>query len=460
MKRLWSAIVAAGIVIVLAVMAGNAVVREREYQAFLARGDASVAAGQTFQAIEAYSGAIALREDSMIAHLKRGEVYRQRGESGAALRDLRTAERLDPAAARPAELLGDINYEMERFTRAAESYRACVTLDDRSPRVQYKLGLALFRAGDAAGAQAPLRQALVLDPKLPEAHYLLGLCLNDTRQPREALTAFETALKLDPGLIAAREELAAGYAAAGRTRQAVEHLEALAALEPERPERQTVVALAWSRSGRTNDSVNLLGRAAERYPDHTPGFLALGRIWLDAAEPRRDRVALGKALAALQPLASRPTASSEAMALYGRALMLSGNLKEAETFLRLASEALPVRMEALVWHADAAERLGRLAAARLSLERWITLAPESAAETGAVLERTGALGLRLGDTTGAAAALRRATDVPSRRPSAFTALANLQITLAQREAASATVARGLDVFPQDAALLALNRRLR
>jgi tetratricopeptide (TPR) repeat protein len=460
MKRVWSAVVAAGIVIVLAVTAGNALVREREYQAFLARGDAAVAAGQTFQAIEAYSGAIALRGDSMIAHLKRGEVYRQRGENGAALRDLRTAERLDPSAARPAELLGDVNYELERYARAVESYRACAALDDRSPRVLYKLGLALFRSGDAAGAQVSLRQAIALDAKLPEAHYVLGLCLTDTRQPREAVAAFETAIRLDPGLIAAREELAAGYAAAGQTRQAVEQLEALAALEPERPERQAVVALAWARGGRTNDSVNLLGRAAARYPDHTSVFLALGRIWLDAAEPRRDRMALRKALAALQPLAGRPTASSEALALYGRALMLSGNVNEAETFLRQASETFPVRMEALSWHADAAERIGRLAAARQSLERWITLAPESTADQGAVLERIGALGLRLGDTAGAAAALLRATEAPSRRSSAFSALANLQLTVGQRDAASGTVSRGLEVFPQDAALLSMARRLR
>ena len=94
-------------------------------------------------AIEAYSGAIALKGNSMIGYLKRGEAYRRRAEMGAAIRDLRTATRLDPAAIRPAELLGDLNYGLERFSRAAESYQACVRLDDRSPRILYKLGQAL-----------------------------------------------------------------------------------------------------------------------------------------------------------------------------------------------------------------------------------------------------------------------------------------------------------------------------
>ena len=62
---------------------------------------------------------------------------------GAAIRDLGAATRLDPAAIRRAELLGDLNYGLERFRRAAESYQACVRPDDRSARFLYKTGQAL-----------------------------------------------------------------------------------------------------------------------------------------------------------------------------------------------------------------------------------------------------------------------------------------------------------------------------
>ena len=43
----------------------------------------------------------------MVAHVKRGEAYLRRGETEAALRDLKTAVSLDPSAPRPHELLGD-----------------------------------------------------------------------------------------------------------------------------------------------------------------------------------------------------------------------------------------------------------------------------------------------------------------------------------------------------------------
>src|ERR1700756_1859111 len=81
---------------------------ERHYRSLLARGDAALADDQTFAAIEAYSGAIALRPDSMLAHLRRGETYRRRGDRGdldQAARDFRAAVALDRSATRPLEEL-------------------------------------------------------------------------------------------------------------------------------------------------------------------------------------------------------------------------------------------------------------------------------------------------------------------------------------------------------------------
>src|SRR6188508_3264234 len=96
--------------------------RDRDYRAALARGDAAARDEQTFGAIEAYSGAIALRSDAMLPHLRRGETYQRRGELEEAARDFRVAATLDPTATRPLEALGDVLYEMKRFERAAETY--------------------------------------------------------------------------------------------------------------------------------------------------------------------------------------------------------------------------------------------------------------------------------------------------------------------------------------------------
>src|SRR6185503_9922763 len=102
---------------------------------------------QTFGAIEAYSGAIALRPDSMLPHLRRGEAYQRRGELEEAARDFRAAAALDPTGTRPLEALGDVLYEMKRFERAADAYARHLRLDDHAAGVSYKLALARYRFG-------------------------------------------------------------------------------------------------------------------------------------------------------------------------------------------------------------------------------------------------------------------------------------------------------------------------
>ena len=101
--------------------------RQRDYSALLTRGDTALRDDQTFGAIEAYSGAIALRPDSMLAYLRRGQTYLRRGDRGdleAAARDFRTAAALDPTATRPLEALGDALYQSQRYARAADGVRA------------------------------------------------------------------------------------------------------------------------------------------------------------------------------------------------------------------------------------------------------------------------------------------------------------------------------------------------
>ena len=381
MKRLVVVSTGVAALVVGIVLAWYSVRQEREFQRLIAAGDAAVAEDQTFVAIEAFSGALALKRDSMLAYVKRGDAYMRRGELNAALRDLREAAALDPGAPRPAELLGDVNAAMGRYERAAEQYRRFTTLDDRAPRVYYKLALAHYRSGQDAMAIDPLRQAVALDPRFAEAYYLLGMCLRARKDDVDALRALTKAVDVNPAFAAAREELADLHAQNGRSREAIEQLEALAALEPGRAERLVSVGLAYARLGRTDAAVLTLGRAAERYADEPIVYTALGRVWLEAAESRNDRVALRKAVEALQPTASRVDASSEALALYGRSLFLSGQMADAERTLQDATARMPVQPIAFRYLATVAQRLGHVAIARDALARYSAIADESDAAT-------------------------------------------------------------------------------
>ena len=376
MKRLVVVSVGLAALMVGVVVAWYAVRQEREFQRLIAAGDAALASDQTYGAIEAFSGALALKGDSMLAHLKRGDTYRRRGELTAALRDLRQAATLDPAAPRPVELLGDVNSAMGRYQRAAEHYQNFIALDDGSPRVLYKLALAYYRNGQVQEAITPLRSAVAMNDRFTEAHYLLGMCLRDRGQDDEALRALTRASEINPAFAAAREELVDLFERAGRRQDALNQLEALAALEPARAERLVSVGLAYARWGRTDAAILTLGRAAERYPDEPAVYTAIGKVWLDAAVPRNDPVALGKAIEALQPIAASATASSEALALYGRAMLLSGDARAAERLLLQAADRPPVDPATFRHLADASQRLGHLAVARDALLRYVALSDE------------------------------------------------------------------------------------
>jgi tetratricopeptide (TPR) repeat protein len=345
------------------VLSWTTIRQDREFQRLITAGDAALAEDQTFMAIEAFSGALALKPDSMLAYLKRGDSYRRRGELAAALRDLRAASALEPTAPRPAELLGDVNAGMGRYERAIEDYRRFIALDDRSPRVLYKLAQTYFRNGQVSKAIAPLREALTIDGRVGEAHYLLGLCLRETGLPQDAVTSLRRALELEPGLMVAREELVILYDSLKRERESIEQLEALATLEPGRPERLIRVGLAYARQGRTDAAVATLGRASERYPDDFAVYTALGRVWLESAGGQDDGTAIAKARQALEVAASRPAATSETLALYGRALFLSGDTEPAVRVLEQAISRVPVEPIAYRYLAEAAARADDLALA-------------------------------------------------------------------------------------------------
>ena len=437
----------------------QAATRDRDYRTSLARGDTALGNEQTFGAIEAYSGAIALRPDSMLAHLRRGETYQRRGDLEAAARDFRTAAALDLSATRPLDELGDVLYQQRRFQRAAEIYERCLRLDDRSARVGYKLALARYHDGNLDAALAALAGTVRLNDRMADAHYLEGICLRETGRPREAQRALEKAVALAPGLIAAREELADLYSSLGRRVDEIAQLEIVAGLDRDRVERQVAVGLAQARAGHPELAVLTLGSTLERSPDQPIIYAALGRIWFDIAQAHSDRPdALAKALEALARVAPTNVATSDILTVYGRALLLSGQVDAAERTLQQATERYPLDATAFLRYATVAERQNHLDAARRALIAYGTLVADDE-EFLPRATRIATLSLRVNDVQAAIAWLERAVAVSPNDATLLVALADAQIRAGNRPGAEATISRALRKDPQNAALLAQSRRL-
>jgi tetratricopeptide (TPR) repeat protein len=457
MKRTLVLALAGAAVTVSFALVWSAVHQEREFRRLIVVGDASLARHQTFVAVEAFSGALALKPDSMLAHLKRGDAYRRRGEPAAALRDLRDASMLDPTATRPLELLGDVNMTMGRYRRAADHYRKFASLDDQAPRVLYKLGLACYRNGQAGVAIEPLRTATRIDERFVEAHSLLGVCLRARGRNDEAVRAFRRAIAIDPAFTSAREELAALYTSLGRSRDAIEQLEALAAIEPARAERLVSVGLAYARAGRIESAIVTLGRAAERHPGEPTVDTALGRVWLEAAELRNDPAALRKALEALQRVVNGPAPSSEPLALYGRAVFLRGDTETATRILRQATITLPVEPVGFLYLSAAAERRGDLLTARDALIDYVGLLSDDE-QVQTLSAQIADLSLRMDDAATALRWARRALASDATDTFVLGLLADAEQRNGQVDAARETLAQALHRDPGNRTLLRLQRR--
>lgn len=447
-----------GVAALVALLAWQALSRERAYQRLMAAGDQALGTGDTFLALESFSGAIALRGESMIAHLKRGETYRRRGETAEALRDLRAAARLDPRATQPLELLGDLSASLGRDIRAAESYEAYLELDDTAPRVLYKLALARYRLGQPGAAVGPLRRAISLDDRFAEGHYLLGLCHRALNETGEATLSLERAIGLAPGLVSAREALAALYTMGRRDKDALVQLEALADAEPDRLERRIAVALGYARTGRHESAVVLLRQLAEEHPEDARVYVALARIWIEAAEASRDRGDLIKAFEALDAIAKRTTPSGEALTLLGRAQLLAGNPAAAERSLRQATVRFPVEPASLLQLSLAAERSGHYATARDALMRYTTLSGDGLPSLDRAMH-LGHLSLRLNEPQAAADWFAKAAGSPSAGASVHLLLAEALVRAGDRAAALAAVEQGLVKDPRNGGLLSLRRQL-
>ncbi len=435
--------------------------RDRNYRALLAEGDRALAASNAFAAGASYSSALGLRPESVAAHIRRGQAYREQHREEDAIHDWSDAAHLAPQSTQPLELLGDLYSARGEDAKAATYYDRCVQLDAQDPTRLYKLGLALYRAGKPAAAVDPLRSAVAINDNFGEAHYLLGLVLRDTQATPQAIAELERAIRVAPSLLAAREELADLYRASGRPVDELTQLQALASLDPQTP-RRIAIALAEARQRHFDGAIATLTDAAAGDPGNSQVQLALGRVYLAKAEHGMDRRSITLALSALERALGGTARRSEGLTLLGRALYLSGDYRGADNILREAVATTPLIPEAFAYLADTCERLGQFDDARDALDRLDALEGDTAtrAVRAARARRIGGLALKTGDAAGAALYLQRAIDGGERDAGTLGQLADARWREGRLAEARTTLASALTLAPKDPELLRLKRLMR
>jgi tetratricopeptide (TPR) repeat protein len=460
-KRLVGFLTLLALIVAVAIVYVQRHQEERRYRELLSEGEAALARGQSYAAIESFSGALALRPESMAAYYRRGQAYAAQRQDDKAFRDLREAARLSPTAAAPLVALGALYDERGEPAQAADWYgQAAERLKDADPAVLYSLALSLYRAGSPAAAKDPLRRALARNDSSAEGYYLLGLVLRDSQNPDEAIAALEQAIRLSPSLVPAREELADIYHERGRLPEEMAQLKALADLS-RGVQRRVAVGLAEANRSEFDSALETLAAAESSAPNDSRVFLATGRVLLMRAERSPDAHAVARAQSALERALGGTARRSEGLALYGRALYLAGDISAAERILQEAIATSPVDPEAYAFLADAAERNGHPMVARDALMDLDVLQGDtvSGRERGERARRIGALSLAANDVRTAATFLAQALDTAPDDPAALGMLARARWQLGDIVGAKLALGRALELNGTDAALQRLMRTI-
>jgi tetratricopeptide (TPR) repeat protein len=257
--------------------------------------------------------------------------------------------------------------------------------------------------------------------------------------------------------VAAREELADLYRVLGRPFDEVTELKALADGDAT-TSRRVSLAMAEARQGQFDAALTTLNAALPADRDSAAVLLGRARVQLGRAERLRDWSSAVTALRTLERALGGTARRSEGLALYGRALYLTGDVAGATRVLRDAVTTSPIDLEAFDFLADAAERTSPLEArdALLSLDA-LEGDTASPSRRSARARRVGLLSWRLGDAASAATYLQQALDAGHDTPEISAPLVEAYWRLGDSARAKAALDRALTRDPRHPALLRLAR---
>ena len=251
---------------------------------------------------------------------------------------------------------------------AAAPYRAYLALDDRAPRVLYKLGLALYRSGDAAGAADAARRALATG-RAARRGASTARRDGDRRGParRRGAGRSTRAIELQPAVGATRSALADLYEARAARATRLTQREARGGAR-HRPARGAGVAGAarMRGTGVPTRPWPTLSRAGERFPGSEVVANASGRLWLDRAEATGDPHAIehARSTRSRRPPPARPRRARRSRSTAARcsstAILTAGRARPAARHDAVSRS----RRDAFLRLSQAAARLGRRDAAR------------------------------------------------------------------------------------------------
>jgi tetratricopeptide (TPR) repeat protein len=182
--------------------------------------------------VVAFSNAIRVTRDNVIAHANLGAHYFERGDDPLAEREFRSAIAIADDFAVAHAGLAQLFERQGRIDAAIAEYRAALRGNPRLAEAYNNLGALLAVSGQWREAEFSIRQSLLLRSEFPSAQSNLGKLLGSQGRIAEALPHLREAVRLSAGTAGYHGDLGAALAAAGRLDEAAASLREALRLEP------------------------------------------------------------------------------------------------------------------------------------------------------------------------------------------------------------------------------------
>jgi tetratricopeptide (TPR) repeat protein len=209
--------------------------------AWVALGQALMAAERYEEAAKAYERAIRLDGTNALARLGLGELKIAAGRPEEAVAEFELALRRKPSLIAAHLGLGNALAGVGRNEEALARYEAALALRARLPEGEFATGFALARLGRAKEAETRYRRAVAARPDFAAAWVNLGALLREQGQDTFAEAALRRAIGLRPDLVSGWLNLAALEHERCRPEVAESYLRKAFALNPS----QVETLVAW-----------------------------------------------------------------------------------------------------------------------------------------------------------------------------------------------------------------------
>ncbi|HXJ83983.1 MAG TPA: tetratricopeptide repeat protein [Candidatus Methylomirabilis sp.] len=280
--------------------------------------------------------ALDVGQESSIAHYDLGVALSRRGQTEAAIAEMRRALEIQPLSVDANEGLGLLLQQRGEFEAAAKHFRRVLEVNPGDPTARTNLGLALVSQGDARQAVALFREALATDGRLPTARFGLGMALEREGRTDEAMKEYREALGLDPGNSDARNNLALLLQRRGELEAAADQFRQIIETTPRYARARNNLGNLLFQQGRTEEAAEQFKAAVAIDPRYAKGWLNLGVV-------QEKQGKLGEAERSYREAVQLDPGFAEAHENLSRVLVQQGKEEEAARHRAQAQELVKRR---------------------------------------------------------------------------------------------------------------------